>query len=257
MRAEIAEMRNYVQPGSRRVARQLEVFGYEILLRIMKVSKNARYSAKRKGLVDYPARRHGRIVICPEIVADEIDLPGRVDGINADLPADVLEEAAMIESVGEAREVEIPVRTELQAHGIRDNGARGILDLLDGFHDQDSEMAIEDVPAQHSLEVGFWPETVVVWRTVANLKGKPVAGQAEVADETEVMLGPCPVRYVHSPLCKKFNLISGGKRRLLGSRSWQKKTRLLRIRGEAWRVRYRIIYAQTTGKSRKFLCMGE
>lgn len=116
----------------------------------------------------------------------------------------------MIESDGETREVEIPVRTELNAHGIRDNGAHGILDLLDGFHDQDSEMAIEDVPAQRSLEVGFWPETVVVWRTVANLKGKPVAGQAEVADETEVMLGPCPVRYVHSPLCKKFNLISGG-----------------------------------------------
>ena len=46
MRAEIAEMRNYVQPESQRVARQLEAFGYEILLRIMKVSKNARYSAK-------------------------------------------------------------------------------------------------------------------------------------------------------------------------------------------------------------------
>lgn len=222
-------MRNSVQPRLQPVARQLEVFGNGFLLRIVKVGENAGHSTEGQGFEDHPARRHGRIVICPEIVADEISLPVQVDGINSGLPTDAPEEAAMIESDGEVRGVEIPVRTELHAHGIRDNCARGNLDLLHGFHDQDSEMVVEVVSVQHGPETGSRPETVVVWRTIANLKGKPVAGQAEVADETEMMLGPRPVLYLHSPLFKKFNLGGGRERRLLESRLRQKKTRLLRI----------------------------
>ena len=176
MRAEIAEMRNSVQPGLQPVARQLEVFGNESLLRNFKVGENAGHGTEGQCLEDHPARRHGRIVICSEIVADEIGLPVRVLGIDAGLPADAPEEVAVIESDGEARGTEIPVRTETHAHCVRDNCARGNLDPLDGFHDQASEMVVEDIPIQYGLEAGSRPETIVAWGAIGNLKGKPVAG---------------------------------------------------------------------------------